>query len=104
MGVEDVTVGDGAVAQKGDEVSMSYVGTLEADGSRFDAGTWAPVLPESRSRWEFTHRRRDQGLGPRNRRHARRRPPQASSCPVSWATARRAWTGNSAERYGSDVT
>mmetsp|Transcript_2916 Transcript_2916/g.8465 ORF Transcript_2916/g.8465 Transcript_2916/m.8465 type:complete len:177 (-) Transcript_2916:10-540(-) len=39
VGTEDVTVGDGAVAQKGDEVSMSYVGTLEADGSRFDAGT-----------------------------------------------------------------
>ena len=38
VGTEDVTVGDGAVAQKGDEVSMSYVGTLEADGSRFDAG------------------------------------------------------------------
>ena len=39
VGVEDVTVGDGAVAQKGDDVAMSYVGTLEADGSRFDAGT-----------------------------------------------------------------
>ena len=39
VGTEDVTVGDGAVAQKGDEVAMSYVGTLEADGSRFDAGT-----------------------------------------------------------------
>ena len=38
VGVEDVSIGDGAVAQKGDEVSMSYVGTLE-DGSRFDAGT-----------------------------------------------------------------
>ena len=38
VGVEDVTVGDGAVAQKGDDVAMSYVGTLE-DGSRFDAGT-----------------------------------------------------------------
>ena len=38
VGVEDVTVGDGAAAQKGDEVAMSYVGTLEADGSRFDAG------------------------------------------------------------------
>ena len=38
VGVEDVTVGDGAAAQKGDDVSMSYVGTLEADGSRFDAG------------------------------------------------------------------
>jgi FKBP-type peptidyl-prolyl cis-trans isomerase len=37
VGTEDVTVGDGAVAQKGDEVAMSYVGTLE-DGSRFDAG------------------------------------------------------------------
>ena len=39
VGIEDVTVGDGAAAQKGDEVAMSYVGTLEADGSRFDAGT-----------------------------------------------------------------
>ena len=38
VGTEDVTVGDGAVAQKGDDVAMSYVGTLEADGSRFDAG------------------------------------------------------------------
>jgi FKBP-type peptidyl-prolyl cis-trans isomerase len=38
VGTEDITVGDGAAAQKGDEVSMSYVGTLEADGSRFDAG------------------------------------------------------------------
>ena len=38
VGIEDVTVGDGAAAQKGDEVAMSYVGTLEADGSRFDAG------------------------------------------------------------------
>ena len=38
VGTEDITVGDGAVAQKGDEVAMSYVGTLEADGSRFDAG------------------------------------------------------------------
>ena len=39
VGTEDVSIGDGAVAQKGDEVAMSYVGTLEADGSRFDAGT-----------------------------------------------------------------
>jgi FKBP-type peptidyl-prolyl cis-trans isomerase len=38
VGTEDVSIGDGAAAQKGDEVSMSYVGTLEADGSRFDAG------------------------------------------------------------------
>ena len=37
VGVEDVSIGDGAVAQKGDDVAMSYVGTLE-DGSRFDAG------------------------------------------------------------------
>ena len=39
VGTEDVSIGDGAAAQKGDDVAMSYVGTLEADGSRFDAGT-----------------------------------------------------------------
>jgi FKBP-type peptidyl-prolyl cis-trans isomerase len=39
VGMEDVSIGDGAAAQKGDDVAMSYVGTLEADGSRFDAGT-----------------------------------------------------------------
>ena len=37
VGIEDVTVGDGAAAEKGDEVAMAYVGTLE-DGSRFDGG------------------------------------------------------------------
>ena len=37
VGMEDVSIGDGAAAQKGDDVAMSYVGTLE-DGSRFDAG------------------------------------------------------------------
>ena len=63
------TIGDSAAAQKGDDVAMSYVGTLEADGSRFDAG----------KDFRFTLRRgrRHQGLGSGHRRHARRRPPQA---------------------------
>mmetsp|Transcript_10662 Transcript_10662/g.31785 ORF Transcript_10662/g.31785 Transcript_10662/m.31785 type:complete len:178 (-) Transcript_10662:27-560(-) len=38
-GIEDVVVGDGPAAEKGDEVAMQYVGTLE-DGHRFDAGNW----------------------------------------------------------------
>ena len=88
VGVEDVSIGDGAVAQKGDDVAMSYVGTLEADGSRFDAGKdfrftlgagpfSAGITFVTRSPVEFTHRRRDQGLGPGHCRHARRRPAQA---------------------------
>ena len=72
---------------------MSYVGTLEADGSRFDAGTnfrftlgagpfsaqesRSSYAPTGRFTGRFTHRRRDQGLGPGHRRHARRRPAQA---------------------------
>lgn len=35
--VEDVKVGDGAVAQKGDTVSVNYLGTLASNGKKFDS-------------------------------------------------------------------
>ena len=101
VGTEDVSIGDGAAAQKGDEVSMSYVGTLEADGSRFDAG----------KNFRFTL-----GAGPfRSRNHVSSHAHRSihaqatssragtgassacasaaaasSSCPANWATARNA--------------
>jgi peptidylprolyl isomerase len=35
--VEDVTVGSGAEAQKGDTVSVNYLGTLASSGKKFDS-------------------------------------------------------------------
>ena len=42
--IEESKVGDGDVAERGSEVTMKYRGTLEADGSEFDAA----------SRFDFT--------------------------------------------------
>jgi FKBP-type peptidyl-prolyl cis-trans isomerase len=42
--IEEILVGDGAVAERGADVTMKYRGTLESDGSEFDAA----------SRFDFT--------------------------------------------------
>ena len=45
VSITEVTIGDGDVATKGSTVTMRYRGTLDSDGSEFDAGKIDFTLP-----------------------------------------------------------